>query len=1697
MATINGTAGNDTLTGTSGNDTISGLGGNDLILAGSTGGTDVVDGGAGFDSIEFASRATSAVIVDFAAVTISGGSSGTISFTSVERVVASNFNDRLSGNGSGQTLAGQAGADTLWGAGGIDTLWGGGGADNFVFRETGAHADSVRDFSSGTDKLLLDGSVMSALGATGNFAAGDARFKANSTGTATDTSDRVLYNTATREVFYDADGNGSGAKVLIATLQSGATLVATDIAVEGGSGGGQTINGTPGNDSLVGGPGNDTINGFDGNDTIDGGPGADSMTGGAHADTYFVDNPGDVIVELEDGGFDTVNSSVSYTLPAWVNHLTLTGTASIDGNGNDLPNVITGNSANNNLNGDAGDDTIFGGDGSDRIEGDLIDDVHGHDYIDGGAGDDNIRGHQGDDTLIGGAGNDHFVITSGYPEFQGPPGNDSIDGGAGVDSIGFGIEEVSTTAAVTIDLGAGTYSIADPAGQVNGIVLNVENVQGSAFADRITGTEGANVLHALTGNDTIHGLGGDDLLLAERGHQSFLGGAGNDSLNGGTGRDTLSGGLGNDVLRGNYTGFPQTDEDSFLFDVAPGSANADLIQEFTFAQDKVVLDGNAHANTGASGNFAAGDARFWSSASGTAHDVDDRVIYNTSTGELWYDADGNGAGARQLIATLQGTPSLSATDIAIVNGSGGGGGQVINGTSGNDSLVGGPGSDTINGFAGNDTLVGLAGDDVLDGGTGADSMDGGFGNDTFYFGFGDVLVDAGGIDTLVVENAGALPDGFENLVVRNAFQETDAVGNSLDNIIRVESAEAGSAVYVDGRGGNDTLDGAGGFIVALFSGSFGNDSVAGGARGGWLDFSGSASPVVVQIASGSATSSAGNVTFTGIGNVIGSQAADRITASNTGNPIRGFGGDDTLIGGDGNDSFFGEGTQFGAPVETFGTGNDSIFGGAGNDTLFGNDGNDTLDGGRGNDRLGSGFVDDSGGSEGNDTFVFTVAPGTANADVITDLDSGADVIILDSGAHANAGPSGNFITGDARFWSSSTGVAHDADDRVVYNTSNGQLWYDLDGNGVGAAQLIATLEGAPGLIATDIAIDNGGGVGGVINGTSGDDSLVGGAGNDTLNGFAGEDTIDGFRGADSMVGGEDPDTYFIDNPDDVVVEFQNGGIDTVNASVSYTLAAWVDNLTLTGDASQGIGNELDNVVIDNATAAGASITGYSGNDTLIGGNGPNIFRFDVSPGTSSYGQDSVDGGGGNDVLFFENNASAVTVDFRNGTVTGGGSAPSSVTFVNIEQAQGTLFNDVMFAGAAGALLLGYGGNDTLTGGAVHDFIRGDSGFDVISGAGGNDHLQGDEGNDSIDGGVGNDFLFGGEGMDSFFFTVAPGQVNADEIAADFLSVDDQIVLDGTVHANSGASGTFVAGDARFWSSSTGVAHDSDDRVIYNTSNGLLWYDADGNGGGAAQLIAFWSVPSDAPPLTAADITIINGGGGGGGGSTINGTSGNDTLTGTAGNDAINGLGGNDLVLVGSTGGADVIDGGAGADSIEFASRATSAVVVDFGAGTITGGSSGTISFTGVERIVASNFNDSLTGNAGGQTLAGQAGADTIWGAGGVDTLWGGGGADTFIFRETGSANADSVRDWASGADKVALDNSPMSALGAMGNFATGDARFWSSSTGTAHDANDRVIYDISTGSLYYDADGNGAGTAQLIATFQGNPAISATDIVVI
>ena len=772
--------------------------------------------------------------------------------------------------------------------------------------------------------------------------------------------------------------------------------------------------------------------------------------------------------------------------------------------------------------------------------------------------------------------------------------------------------------------------------------------------------------------------------------------------------------------------------------------------------------------------------------------------------------------------------------------------------------------------------------------------------------------------------------------------------------------------------------------------------------------------------------------------VTGTSGNDSLSGTSSNDTLSGLGGNDTLSGNGGTDFFdggagfdtidlrniasplvinFAAGTISGGASGTFqgiervqaGTGNDSIVGADGGQNLAGQGGSDTLHGGSGNDTLWGGSA--------SDHFLFRET-GSGNADTISDFASGIDKIVLDAAVMTALGADGNFAAGDARFWSSSTGAAHDADDRIVYNTGTRQLFYDADGNGAGGAVLIATLQSGATLTATDIAVANGtggggGGGGGTTTGTAGDDtilgtdaadtidglggndSIVGGNGRDSLIGGAGNDTLDGFFGEnfgdreqvpDTLDGGLGDDTYIVDNAGDQLADA--GGIDTVQAvDMDWTLAAGFENLELRNDVSErgftGLGNASANRIV--ATYAGSRLEGRGGNDTLIGG----------------VAQES----------------------------------------------------------------------------------------NVLIGGEGNDSLFGSNAFDRLDGGTGNDTL-AGEGNDIYVFAAAPGAANADLIT-DFISGSGRVELDGGVHANSGSSGGFVAGDARFSANSAGTAQDGSDRVVYNTSNGQLWYDLDGNGAGAAQLVA---TLSGAPTLAATDIVVVNGsGGGGGGGSTINGTAGNDTLSGTSGDDTINGLGGNDTILGGS--GNDVVDGGTGFDSIDLKLGAQGGLVVDFATGSMTG--SGSISFSNVERFVGGTFSDSMNGAAGGQNLTGQGGNDTLWGATGVDTLWGGNGNDFFVFREMGSLNADRIGDFASGQDKFQLDDSAFGAIGATGSFAAGDARFWASSTGTAHDASDRVIYNTSNGQLYYDADGNGGGAAQLVATLTTNPGIAATDIVVI
>jgi ELWxxDGT repeat protein len=314
------------------------------------------------------------------------------------------------------------------------------------------------------------------------------------------------------------------------------------------------ILGGAGNDSLSSGDGNDILRGGAGNDTLDGGLGADTLAGGLGDDTYIVDNISDVITESANQGTDTVLSSVTRTLGANLENLTLTGTDAINGTGNTLNNIILGNIANNILNGGAGDDTLMGGAGDDTYTIDNIGDIVTETF---GEGTDTIQSsithtleaNVENLTLTGGAtingtGNDLDNIITGNN------GSNILDGGLGSDTLigGTGNDAyiVDATDVVIEQANQGTDTIQSSVTWTLG--NNLENLTltgsnnidgtGNSLNNTITGNSGNNILTGGDGNDTL--LGGD-------GNDTLDGGLGNDTLNGGIGADALSGGADNDT----------------------------------------------------------------------------------------------------------------------------------------------------------------------------------------------------------------------------------------------------------------------------------------------------------------------------------------------------------------------------------------------------------------------------------------------------------------------------------------------------------------------------------------------------------------------------------------------------------------------------------------------------------------------------------------------------------------------------------------------------------------------------------------------------------------------------------------------------------------------------------------------------------------------------------------------------------------------------------------------------------------------------------------------------------------------------------------------------------------------------------------------------------------------------------------------
>lgn len=376
-----------------------------------------------------------------------------------------------------------------------------------------------------------------------------------------------------------------------------------------GGAGNDTLKGGDGDDHLYGGSHGDSLFGGADNDLLDGGTGGDKMRGEGGDDDYYVDNALDQVIEAANEGSDKVFSSVTFTLSANVEDLTLLdGSGAINGTGNDLDNDIIGNDSNDTIYGLGGDDRIYAEEGGDTVYGgDGADAIHGgteNDTLFGDRHNDTLYGDEGDDLLSGGADNDTLYAGADNDELIGGSGSDSMLGGTGndiywVDNAGDTVMEYASQGVDTVHVvGLIDYTLS----------VNVENLVLEALARNGTGNGLANTI---TGNDLPNVISG---------------GLGNDTLTGGGGRDTF-------VFNTNITKAP----------------NIDSITDFDVSLDTIQLDNAVFtALTGSEprsltfAEFRVGQA---------ALDASDRIIYNNQTGALLYDADGvGGQGAVQFAA---------------------------------------------------------------------------------------------------------------------------------------------------------------------------------------------------------------------------------------------------------------------------------------------------------------------------------------------------------------------------------------------------------------------------------------------------------------------------------------------------------------------------------------------------------------------------------------------------------------------------------------------------------------------------------------------------------------------------------------------------------------------------------------------------------------------------------------------------------------------------------------------------------------------------------------------------------------------------------------------------------------------------------------------------------------------------------------
>jgi len=979
--TVYAGAGNDTLSGGAGNDTLLGEAGNDAIGGGD--GNDLLDGGTGQDQLA-GGAGDDIYVVDDAGDTVAEQANGgydivrsSVTHTlsaEVERLeltgsaaidgTGNALDNVLMGNGGDNQLDGGDGNDTLFGDSGSDTLIGGAGDDQL----DGGYGNDVLRGGRGDDTYFVD---------------------------------------ATDDAIVELAGEGHDVVYATSNYTLSDNIEKLVLSADGWAASGT---GNAGDNELIG----NTLD-----NRLDGGVGADTMTGGLGNDTYVVDQAGDVIVELEGEGDDTVESSISYTLGATLENLVLTGSTDIDGLGNDQDNLLVGNDGNNRLEGGLGADTLVGGLGDDyyieessadrvrenadegvdtverRYETNLIlaDNVdkllladgiqtgNGNELdnvITGNAGANKLAGLDGDDVLYGLDGDDAMWGGTGTDQLFGGNGNDYLDGEEGADRLeggaGNDVYIVDDANDVVVEAaGAGTDQVQATVSAV--LAANVENLflLGGGAIDG-TGNELDNYIAGNSADNKLYGMGGNDTMVA---------GTGNDTLVGGTGDDkyVFDASSGSDVVDNTGGGY-----DGVFF------TDGVTRNQLSFTRDGndllIFVNGGATPSVRVTNHFLGGDAAIdYVQPDGgfalTTAEINQIVAGGSTGGQYDQVIDGTAAG-EQL---------AGSTGKDLVRGLGGN--DTLFGMGGNDTLQGGDGDDYLSGGNGSGTG---SGDDRLEGGAGNDQLNGEDGNDTLLGGAGDdKYVYGGGKD--VIDNTGG---GFDGIFFNNGITAAQlAFTRSGDDLVITVGGDTGKTITVTGHflGGDMAID-----YVQPASGNMLDTAAINALAGGGNPGGGGSTPGEP----GNDADYTRTVTGTAAGEqLVGNSARDLIKGLGGNDTLFGMGGDDKLVGGDGDDYLSGGNGSFS------GSGNDILVGGNGNDTLVGEDGNDYLQGGAGDDqyvyRAGNGkdVIDNAGG--GTDWLIFD----GVNRSRLSFHRSGDDLIVLvDGDSNQQVRVQKHFLGGD-------------------------------------------------------------------------------------------------------------------------------------------------------------------------------------------------------------------------------------------------------------------------------------------------------------------------------------------------------------------------------------------------------------------------------------------------------------------------------------------------------------------------------------------------------------------------------------------------------------------------------------------------------------------------------------------------------------